>query len=178
MGNPTTNEKFKTECSHYSKISDEHTVNGCTSLLPSEVKKLYSTLSPLYAPFEVMIYTMVTLAITLGLRFDEFGIVKTDDFRCDMSLIYKNYIEFLALGVKGKRDKHVINFQIHFADDVPHLCPCRMLLIWIWYLDLEDGSYIFPSESDLNAHLKKKTTSGKNMFFLNPSITNRFYQRL
>ena len=46
MGNPTTHENFKTECSHYSKISDEHTVNGCTSLLPSEVKKLYSTLSP------------------------------------------------------------------------------------------------------------------------------------
>ena len=86
---------------------------------------------------------MVTLAITPGLRFEEFGIVKTDDFRCDMSLIYKNYIEFLALGVKVKRDKHVINFQIHFADDVLHLCPCRMLLIWIWYLDLEDGSYIF-----------------------------------
>ena len=158
-------------------------VVGDTTVVPywttkKTFKKLYEiTMSPLYAPFEVMIYTMVTLAITLGLCFDKFGIVNTDDFRCDMSLIYKNYIEFLALRLKGKRDKHVINFQIHFADDVPHLCPCRMLLIWIWYLDLEDGSYIFPSESDLNAHLKKKQRPGKHVF-LNPSSTNRFYHRL
>ena len=34
----------------------------------------------------------------------------------------------------------------------------------IWYLDLEDGSYIFPSESDLNAHLKKKQRPGKTCF--------------
>ena len=163
-GNPILHETFKTECTHFKAISDGHIVNGCTPLLPSEVHKLYLNLSPCFQPFDVMIYTMVILAISLGLRFDELGSVKTDEFRCDMSLIYNNYIEFLALGVKGKRDKHVVNFQLHFEDEVPHLCPCRMLLIWIWFLDLQDGSCIFPSESDLEQHLNGKKSSSGTFF--------------
>ena len=83
-----------------------------------------------------MIYTMTVVATCLGLRLKEFGFVKMEDFLCDLSIVFETHIESVFLMVKGKTYKIRLSYKLHFEDEVPEICPCRLLLIYIWILDL------------------------------------------
>ena len=107
---------------------------------------------------------MVVLATSLGLRFDELGDVNIQDFRPDLSLTRTNYIQFLTLGIQGKTDQQKVYYKVYFQDQVPQLCPCRLLLVWMSFMNFKDGSYLFPTKIALNKFLINRSTRSQAFF--------------
>ena len=88
---------------------------------------------------------MAVLGSTIGLRFNEYASIRMEHFRCDLGMIYKDYIQCLVVKIEGKCDKPNIAQKLFFQDDVPELCGACMVLIWIWFLKLKGSGPLFPT---------------------------------
>ena len=106
-GNPLTDQSFLNEASVFNKKAAKHAPKINTQLCPHEVRNMFSDLSPSFDSFDFMTYTMVILAITLGLRHDEFASIRMEDFDCNMFIVFEDFIECIVLSVEGKRGKMV-----------------------------------------------------------------------
>lgn len=163
-GNPMTADTVVEECKVFYRKAMLHEPKSCTQLSPSEVSLLYQSLSPSYKVFDFMIYVMVIIATALGLRHDEFGSIKMEDFRMDLSMIYDDCIDNVVVMIKGKNDVKAVPLKLIFQDVVPEFCPCRLLLIWIWFMDLRGDGFLFPTKAELNSLLDQKISKGGTSF--------------
>jgi hypothetical protein len=121
---------------------------GCTPILPEDVRLIREKLLSSGTIYDLQMYVIIILSISLFLRHDEFHSIKMENFHPEMFEVEINRIQGLALWVQGKADEGRVNFNIPHSDDYPDLCVLRHLLLYVHLSGIKSGS-LFPSWAEL-----------------------------
>ena len=129
-GNPTAHFIFKNSMKQSKKDGVNHRERGSSQLLPSDLRALRESLLSSNLLVDLQMWTIIILSVCLFLRHDEFNDIKIDQFDPDLFCIKENRVAWLAVQIKGKRDKQWYTFRVNANDEHPDLCPVRALVVY------------------------------------------------
>jgi hypothetical protein len=93
--------------------------------------------------WNLQVWTMIILGVSLFLRMDELSKIKVEDILHDLTIANSNGVEGVILKVKGKRDVREVSLILWRNRVCSSLCPVTALRYWLKYTGIKTG-YIFP----------------------------------
>ena len=87
---------------------------------------------------------MILIGVKCFLRYDDLIDMTLECFHTDLSVVLENgFVESLAFTFIGKSDKKPVTLTLWADDVIPHFCPVRSLLAYIYASKIK-GGYLFP----------------------------------
>lgn len=143
-GNPTRSEVVQRFKEALDMATAGYIAAGCSAMTPAVLGRMIETLVSCNRAWELMLATLVLVAVSLFLREDEVTGLQYEDIQWDMSLQNADgSVEYVVVRVQGKTDKHPAILVLYRNRRCPQLCPVTLLVWWLSMSGIRSG-YLFP----------------------------------